>query len=340
MRTDSSLAEHELSPNELGELLALVKSLRDVEKLPSSPAFYDRNWPALEQLPAGLRRFFAHLRRTEASAAGVVHGFPVDDGAIGPTPDHWEVAADCERTLDHEIYLGLCGMALGEPFTWASLQSARIVQNILPIAGDEQRQNGYGSDAPLAFHTEDAFHPDRCDYLLLFGLRNDDRVPTTVAAVRDVTLSTEDREVLMQRRFHILPDHEHIRQLSLRGPDHPALREMLRMRDEPERVAVLFGHPDRPYLRIDQPFMSCVGGDPVAERALGRLIGELERVLRDVVVGPGTLLVVDNYAAAHGRRSFRSRYDGTDRWLKKITVRRDLRRWSTPIATTDHRVLL
>ena len=58
-------------------------------------------------------------------------------------------------------------------------------------------------------------------------------------------------------------------------------------------------------------------------------MAELERVQQEVVVGPGTLLVVDNYLAVHGRRAFEVRYDGTDRWLKKLTVSRNLRRGLT-----------
>jgi L-asparagine oxygenase len=251
-----------------------------------------------------------------------------------------EDAPGSDSAPNQELYLALCGMALGEPFTWATLQLGRVIQNILPIPGDERRQNGYGSETLLEFHTEDGFHPERCDYLLLLGLRNDDHVPTIVSSVRDVELGPRDRALLTDSRFHILPDDEHVRQLEARNPDHPALGEMLRMRNDPEPVGVLFGDETRPYLRIDRPFMRCVGADPAAESALDRLMAELERVQRDVVVGPGTLLVVDNYLAVHGRRPFQVRYDGTDRWLKKLTVKRNLRRSAPDRGTGSHRVLV
>jgi Fe(II)/alpha-ketoglutarate-dependent arginine beta-hydroxylase len=340
MRRDDDLPEYSLDPAEAEELRTLVASLQKRGGDPVSPGFYDRHWSTVEHLPAGLRRFLERFRRTESSVGCLVRGLPVDDRAIGPTPGHWEAASGADRTVNEELALALCGLTLGEPFTWATLQSGRIIQNILPIAGDEWLQNGYGSKALLEFHTEDAFHPHRCDYLLLLGLRNPDRVPTTVASVREIDLRTRDREVLARKRFHILPDDEHIRQLELRSPDHPALAEMIRMRDRPEPVAVLIGDPGRPYLRIDRPFMRCVAGDGEAERALDRLMEELERVQRDVVVGPGTLLVLDNYLCVHGRRAFRAREDGTDRWLKKATVRRDLRRGAAPGGTDSHRILI
>ncbi|OXM62800.1 guanitoxin biosynthesis L-enduracididine beta-hydroxylase GntD [Amycolatopsis vastitatis] len=322
----SAVPEYQLSEAEAHAISMLAKSLRESVAHPTSSAFYCEHWKELVALPPGLRVFFESVRRTESVGAFLVTGLPVDDHAIGPTPAHWSTPAGSSRTLEHEIILALCGLSLGEPFTWATLQSGRMVQDILPVRGDEHRQNGHGSTSLLEFHTEDGFHPDRCDYLLLYGLRNHDRVPTVVASVRDVRLSARDRKVLAAPRFHILPDDEHIRQLEIRNPAHPALRVMKRMRDVPEPVAVLFGDPAHPYLKVDRPFMRCAGDDPAAARALGHLMEELERVQRDVVVAPGVLLVVDNYVAVHGRRSFVSRYDGTDRWLKKLTVRRDLRR--------------
>jgi L-asparagine oxygenase len=340
MPSAEALPEYVLGRSEVEEVRRNVAALHKRGCDPRSPGFYDRHWAAVEGLPPGLRRFLESFRRTESSAACLVRGLPVDDQAIGPTPGHWEDAAASDGAIHEELALALCGIALGEPFTWATLQSGQIIQNILPIAGDEWRQNGYGSRALLEFHTEDGFHPLRCDYLLLLGLRNPDQVPTTIASVREVELGPEDRKVLGQKRFYIIPDDEHIRQLTARCPGHPALAEMIQMRDSPEPVAVLVGDPSRPYLRIDRPFMYCAEGDDKARGALDRLTAELERVQRDLVADPGTLLVLDNHLAAHGRKPFQRRRDGTDRWLKKITVLRDLRRAAARGGTGSSRVLI
>ena len=264
-----------------------------------------------------------------------MHGLTTDDAALGPTPDHWNTCLGPRPSLTQEVYLALCGLVLGDPLTWATLQGGRFIQNILPVAGDELRQNGHGSKVLLEFHTEDAFHPQRCDYLLLLGLRNHDRVATIVSSVRDLRLDPQDRELLRQKRFYILPDDEHVRQLADRDPGHRALQQMRRLVDEPEPVAVLFGDPQDPYLRLDRPFMRCAAADAAATEALDRLVAELERVQQDVVVAPGSLLVVDNYRAVHGRRSFEVRYDGTDRWLKKLTVSRGDRRAAAPTAVRE-----
>ncbi|CCK30426.1 taurine catabolism dioxygenase tauD/tfdA [Streptomyces davaonensis JCM 4913] len=332
--------EYVLDSDEVAELRAVAAKLADTGVSPDLPDFYDRDHPVEDLLPAGLRAFLLSYRRTERGAACLVHGFPVDDAALGPTPGHWREAIRSDIALEQELWLALCGMVLGDPFGWVTLQEGRIIQNILPVRGDEHRQSGYGSESLLEFHTEDGFHPGRCDHLLLFGLRNRDRVPTIVASVRDVHLSEEDRTVLAEERFLILPDSEHIRQLETDDPGHPALPRLYEMAERPVPTAVLFGDRLNPYLRIDRPFMRVASGDSEAAGALDRLMDELWRVQQDIAVGPGSLLVVDNYRAVHGRRGFTPRYDGTDRWLKKLTVSRSLRRNHSGYALQHPRVIV
>lgn len=86
--------------------------------------------------------------------------------------------------------------------------------------------------------------------------------------------------------------------------------------------------------------MRIAGQDRAAEQALDRLMAGLESVQQDMVIGPGTLLVLDNYLAVHGRRAFHARYDGTDRWLKRLTVTRNLRRGLVSRENDSHRVLI
>jgi L-asparagine oxygenase len=94
--------------------------------------------------------------------------------------------------------------------------------------------------------------------------------------------------------------------------------------DEP--VPLLFGGPDTPYLRFDDYFAEPLPGDAEAAAAVGALSEALAGAERDALLDPGDVLFVDNYRAVHGRRPFQARYDGTDRWLKRISVSRDLRR--------------
>ena len=60
---------------------------------------------------------------------------------------------------------------------------------------------------------------------------------------------------------------------------------------------------------------------------------------RAITLRPGDAVFVDNHLAVHGRRPFKARYDGTDRWLKRVSVTRDLRRSRALRDTPDSRLL-
>src|SRR5690606_35818967 len=90
--------------------------------------------------------------------------------------------------------------------------------------------------------------------------------------------------------------------------------------ENPEPAALLFGDPESPCLRIDAPYTTAVADDGEAAEALAAIVDELTRAQQDVVVGQGDVLIVDNYRAVHGRRAFLPRFDGTDRWLKRMSV--------------------
>jgi len=337
--TRETIIEFDLTDDEVCRIRQEVAHAARHFPDPADPAQYDDHRFIDAGLPGRLKTALETFRRTESAAGLLIRGFPVDDRRVGPTPGHSDQPAVPGATLEQELFLAMCATALGQPFAFSTLQFGRMIQDILPIRGDEERQSGHGSTTLLEFHTEDGFHPGRCDYLLLFGLRNQDRVPTILSSIREVELCDEDLEILMRPVSHILPDDEHIRQLRSRYPDHPAVSRMEGMRDSPEAVPVLFGDRERPYLRIDLPFMRFADDGPEVKRALNRLMTELERVQHSVVVEQGSLLVIDNYLAVHGRRPFPVRYDGSDRWLKRMLVSRDLRK-ATPVSQlVDSRVL-
>jgi L-asparagine oxygenase len=208
----------------------------------------------------------------------------------------------------HERYLTALAGVLGQVFAFRALQGGRLVQDLLPIPGQEDEKSGNSSRSLLDLHTEDAFHPNRCDYLGLLCLRNIDGVPTSYAELDPSALRADVLDVLFQARFTIEPD-----------PTHPLL-------ENPGAVALLWGTRARPYLRVDDYFTHALAGDTEGERALGALTDALARAERGVTLHAGELLFIDNHLAVHGRRPFSARYDGTDRWLKRVNVTRDIRR--------------
>lgn len=260
-------------------------------------------------LPEPLVDLIQAMRIDETYDAIIIRDGPSYD--VGPTPSHWSKRAP-SASRDSDIWLTLVAGQTGDPFSWNTLQGGRLLNDIVPIRGEEEQQTGHGSKAELEFHVEDAFHPNRCDYLLLTCLREGTGAPTTVATSTSLPESVRGIEALWQHRYLITPDPEHIRNLAHSEP--------------PCAVPILSGARQGPYIRLDPPFTVALRHqDKDASSALQDLTRVLAANLVDISLSPGDVLIVDNYRTVHGRRPFCARYDGSDRWLRKVCTTRNLR---------------
>lgn len=305
------ITEAVIEPEQTTRLLRLVEGLLDTHGSADDPRLLRRAASLGDELPTAVHDALLDLRYETSTAGLVVRGGPVGEPPT-PTPRHWR-----ERTADatarHDIWLVLLAAQLGDLVCWSTLQNGRLLGDVMPIRGEEDQQTGHSSETELDFHVEDAFHDDRCDNLALLTLRNDDAVATTIASTASLRLSELDLRTLFAPRFRIQPDSEHLRHT----PDKPVTDQV---------TAVLYGDPAAPYLRVDPAFTEPLPGDDTALAAYTALCVQLAANLVDVHVPAGDVLLIDNHRAVHGRRPFRPRYDGRDRWLRKATVVRDLQR--------------
>ncbi|AXE88334.1 guanitoxin biosynthesis L-enduracididine beta-hydroxylase GntD [Streptomyces sp. Go-475] len=323
--TDLQLRTLALTDEENTEVDALLHTLSDVP-VDSTVALLHRTRLAAQELPLRIRTELTGMRLYDSPRALVVTGFRIDDDRIGPTPVTRPTPAP-ERTRNQELLLLLHAALLGEAFAWATQQNGRLVHDVLPIPGEETEQMGSSSKAELLWHTEDAFHPLRCDYVGLLCLRNHQRAVTTLGWPDLSRLAPGDRATLLEPRYLIRPDTSHTPEQNAAGAQSPErFSAIAEMDDAPERVAVLFGDPDDPYLRIDPAYMSPAPGDAAARRAYDAIAALIEDALQHVALAAGSMLFVDNYQAVHGRKPFAAAYDGRDRWLKRVNITRDLRR--------------
>jgi L-asparagine oxygenase len=97
---------------------------------------------------------------------------------------------------------------------------------------------------------------------------------------------------------------------------------------------VLSGSDAHPDMTVD-----CYAMEPssdLAARSLRALTDALTAVTVEVATEPGDLLIIDNRVVAHGRTPFTPRYDGHDRWLRRVFVVADLRRSASARAGFSH----
>ncbi|WP_054816301.1 TauD/TfdA family dioxygenase [Nocardia arizonensis] len=286
----------------------------------TDPVLVERIDARARELPAEVRRAL----RPPAGPAGaaIVTGLPITDAEFGPTPSDWREAAgwSCDparraRSFEFDIVTLLLGRCAGEPFGWRGQQDGRLVNNIVPARGHEAEQSGASSETLLCPHTEDAFHPARSNLLMLVCLRNTDGVGTTVSSVRRVELTGEQLRLLAAPTLPILPDVSY-------GGGHERF----------DAIPVPTVWSESGYstadltLRYDPAYTPLDDAGVEFRRAYAHLTMELERVCVTATLDPGELLLIDNDVAVHGRVPFTARYDGTDRWLKRVNIRLPERR--------------
>lgn len=303
------------------------------------------------ELPLSVRTFLNDFRFSEPSwGACVVSGHSVDDASLGRTPVHWKAKPKRSPALAAEMFLILLGSLLGDVFGWAAEQEGHIVHDVCPIKEHETKQMSTGSEQVIWWHTEEAFHPYSSDYIGLMCLRNHEQVATTLGCLNALKkLDAKQLSVLFEPRFVIHPVESHLDHAS-NGNGHldeaeaeafaTAYEHVEEMNSKLQKISILYGDRQAPFIRIDPYFMDPLDSDPEAQQSLNSLIRLIDSCIDDCVLRPGEVCLIDNYNTVHGRKPFKAKYDGNDRWLKRINITRDLRKSCGSHAATSSRILL
>ncbi|MFE4397074.1 MULTISPECIES: TauD/TfdA family dioxygenase [Streptomycetaceae] len=296
---------------------------------------------AAAALPAPVRRALIAFRdRSNAGGCLLLTGLPV--GTLPATPDRPESEPTWSEVPVATISQLMVMSMLGRSISYSDEKDGRLVQDVCPKRGAEQRQENSGS-VLLELHTEDGFHPNPPHFLSLVCLRADhDQVAATVSGGIGDALPLLDAETVA----------------ALRRPEFRTRFSSSFVPDASVGVLtapmpVLSGEEDCPDLMVD--FHATVATTPRARTALERLEEAVRRTLKGLVLRPGDLIILDNRRAVHGRTDFTPRYDGNDRWLRRSFVVTDLRplnghlgqggqgrshRPVTPVAAGAERVLV
>ncbi len=286
-----------------------------------SRAWIDAARESWNDLPTALRKRLREFRRYSGDLGALrLRGLPVDESTLGPTPS---IAGSVQRaaTVPASLLM-MIASGLGDPIAFRPEKTGAMVQDVVPVPGKEEFQGNAGS-VLLAFHTENAFHQFRPDYVLLLCLRPDhDRTAgLTTVCIRQVyqQLGDATREALFAP--------EYITTAPPSFGDGGA---------ETLPHGVLGGDPADPDLRVD-----FAATKPLTDRA-GDAMLELQGLFAQNaqvhLLAPGELAIVDNRVTVHGRTAFEPRYDGADRWLQRSFSLIDFRA-SQPLRPGDGHVM-
>ncbi|MFD9595530.1 TauD/TfdA family dioxygenase [Kitasatospora sp. NPDC059973] len=282
----------------------------------------NRDWltrarDAGDELPLPLRRAVRRFRRQSGPCGTlVIGGLPVDQAILPPTP---AVPGSVQRQATvPAALLTMVACGLGEPLAYLAEKSGALVQDVVPVPGQETFHGNAGS-VPLSFHTENGFHPHPPDYVVFLCLRadHDGTAGMRVAGLRQTLplLTPAAREALFAPEFITTPP--------------PSFSPDATSGAEAEPRPVLSGAAEDPDIRMAQLVTTPL--TPRATAALAEFGRACEASARTLRLAPGDLVVIDNRVTVHGRTAFRPRYDGADRWLQRTYVTTDLRR------SRDHR---
>ena len=202
------------------------------------------------------------------------------------------------------------GLEYGTPVGYIQEQNGSLIQNILPVYKTETEQISTSSKALLGLHTETAFHPYKPDYILLLCLRGDPNAATTYAKIDDILLHVPQKyvDILKQKWFVTGVD------ISFRTNGEEDIEIPVSIIKENEVDGLSFIYDETVIKPIN---------DAAAE-ALSVLREAISLATKEVVLKTGDLLLINNHKAVHGRKPFKARYDGTDRWLQRLLIRKTM----------------
>jgi len=259
-----------------------------------------------EEGPASIRREVRDFRRNSGPEGTLlITGLP-----LGEVPDTPSESGSVQRApAPPAALLMLLAHGLGDPAAFAAEKSGALVQDVVPVPGQEEMQGNSGS-VELTFHTENAFHAHRPDYVMLLCLRADheERAQLRTSSIRRALpgLGAATRAALFEPNFVTQAPASF--GTGGRGLPH----------------AVLSGDPADPDICFDE--ISTTASTATGRGALAELANALRQHHIGMPLRSGQLAVVDNRIAVHGRSEFVPRYDGRDRWLQRTFAFTDLRR--------------
>jgi L-asparagine oxygenase len=270
-----------------------------------------------------LQSLLAFRAAPHAPGALLITGMPID-ADLPATP------TDGARPPYKPLGMSECSILsiavlLGEPVAYRAEKAGALVQDVFPTRAAESMPSNESSLAPLGFHTELTFswrEPERplhvaCpDFVLLLGLR----CPADRSAVTQVVeagalcgrIDEPELDVLRQPLFQLQAPYSFTRDGDGSRPWSPP-------------VPLLRGSAQAPSLAFDSA-CGIRALSPEAEAALDALRCACEDPeLHDGArLSAGDLLVINNNRCAHARSQFPAQYDGNDRWLQRVYVRRSI----------------
>lgn len=220
----------------------------------------------------------------------------------------------CDLSIPKKLLLNTAKQ-YGYPVSYIQEQNGALIQNIIPVHQTELEQISTSSRVELALHTETAFHPHKPDYVLLLCLRGDSSAVTTLADVNKICADLDKATIdcLLQPWFTTGVDK------SFRGDDKKYQNTFMET-----TTPILFFRSDIDGFQCVYDHDSMKGTNSSAQLALELFNDSVVKNINEIVLDCGDLLIINNNKIIHGRKIFQPKYNGTDRWVQRLLVKKNL----------------
>lgn len=237
----------------------------------------------------------------------LLHNLPGDD--YPPTPVTG-FGRETELAVTNALHLGLIQLIGITPFAVDYENQGRLIRNVVPNPAAAGSASSWGADSEFFWHTDNPHlpfsdfggdpRPAIPRYLTFYGIRNEERVPTEIAAVEEVLRLTDEgaRQALAAPGFDVgAPASNDLRSVFAGTP-------------------ILEQRPEGQVVRYDPNTTS--PRDERSARALDAWVSALRRVpSRELVLRTSDFLIFDNYRVLHRRTEFTPAPAATARWLRR-----------------------
>lgn len=246
------------------------------------------------------------IEKLERNGYLIVSGLPLEKTRQAtPTQklstNHLE-SLNTEKTL---IYLSAL---LGSPQGYNAENDGNFIHDLYPIKGNENSASGTGSSVDLELHNEIAFDLNKPDYLILTTVRSreEQQVPTTLVNIEAAlsSLTAKETELLYQKQYLIRAPY------SFSGGDDIYYLRSLVSQDKSKSYCLNFNHGVTHCLQ------------PEGKALFEKIHQLLNQNTFDVLLEEGSALIIDNNKMLHGRNLFKPKFDGKDRWLQRVYVKK------------------
>jgi hypothetical protein len=267
---------------------------------------------AFRSLGADVQRCLRDFAAGDTSCGALLIGGLPEDATLPPTP----VRDDGSRYTSSAITeYTICAIAsaVGEPVGYAPERWGQLVHNVFPTQAENIPSQRHRTG--LGFHSELSCHPESPAHVLLLCLRQDPAgvATTSVLDVRTLLVSLPEEVVEDLFRPEYALDLGKLHYVYLSGGE--------RISNRPEHrpvISILTGDRSDPSVRYEPALMTPLTDR--ARRAFDHIAGVMPELATHVVLEPGSTLLIDNRRSLHARSTFPARFDGSDRWLRRMMI--------------------